>query len=182
MPREPDPSPAGVAPPDSAAASVVELAWALLDAYTRMKAASDRLTAAEGQSTPRLGVLREVAVHGPSTVAQIARQRGVARQGIQRLADELVDAGLARFTPNPAHQRSPLLALTRAGRDVTRRLLARQDAVARAIAPHLEPTSVRQAADVLRAFGELVSSVDLPGGMRGARRRPAPRLTGRVVR
>jgi DNA-binding MarR family transcriptional regulator len=88
-----------------------------------MKGVTDRLTAAEGQSTPRLSVLSEIARRGPLTVAQIAKARQVARQGVQRLADELAKNGLVGCVKHPAHRRSPLLPLTPAGRRLTARLL-----------------------------------------------------------
>jgi DNA-binding MarR family transcriptional regulator len=62
------------------------------------------------------GVLRSLAEEGPQTVPQLARARPVARQRIQKLADELVAAGLIEFVDNPAHRRSKLLRLTPAGR------------------------------------------------------------------
>jgi DNA-binding MarR family transcriptional regulator len=136
---------------------MVELAWTVLDVFVRMKAVSDRLTAAEGQSTPRLSVLREVALHGPMTVAQIARARRVARQGVQRLADELATDGLVSFARNPAHRRSPLLHLTPAGRRVTARLLARQNAIARDLAASFDAAEVRRTIAVLESLGERIT-------------------------
>jgi DNA-binding MarR family transcriptional regulator len=56
------------------------------------------------------------------TVPQIARRLGVTRQNTQRVASELVDAGLAEFTANPDHKTSPLLQLTPAGREALNRL------------------------------------------------------------
>jgi DNA-binding MarR family transcriptional regulator len=56
------------------------------------------------------GVLDE-----PHSVAEIARRMGMTRQGVQRVADQLVDRGLAEYRPNPAHRRAKLLACTEAG-------------------------------------------------------------------
>ena len=39
----------------------------------------------------------------------------MTRQGVQRVADHLVDRGLAEYRPNPAHRRAKLLACTNAG-------------------------------------------------------------------
>ena len=135
---------------------VVELSWTILDTFTRKRAAADRVTAEAGQSTPRFSVLREIAVQGPRSVADIARARRAARQGVQRLASELVADGLVVFAPNPRHRRSPLLELTSRGRRVTAQLIADQDAIARRIAPALDRKRVRTAIAVLREFGALV--------------------------
>ncbi|MEJ1107131.1 MULTISPECIES: MarR family winged helix-turn-helix transcriptional regulator [unclassified Kribbella] len=56
------------------------------------------------------GVLDE-----PRSVAEVGRIMGVSRQGVQRVADLLVDRGLAEYRPNPAHRRAKLLACTEAG-------------------------------------------------------------------
>jgi DNA-binding MarR family transcriptional regulator len=55
-------------------------------------------------------------VRGPNTVSGIARQMGLARQSVQRVADLLVSHGLAEYQSNPAHARAKLLATTDAGR------------------------------------------------------------------
>ena len=63
------------------------------------------------------GVLDE-----PRTVAEIGRRMGMTRQGVQRVADLLVDAGLAEYRANPAHRRAKLLACTEAGYWAIRRI------------------------------------------------------------
>lgn len=54
---------------------------------------------------------------GPQSVPDIARQRSVSRQHIQVSVNALVERGWAEARPNPAHRRSPLIALTSAGRE-----------------------------------------------------------------
>jgi DNA-binding MarR family transcriptional regulator len=61
------------------------------------------------------GMLRSLKLEGPQTVSQIARSRPVPRQSIQKLANEMIKAGLIEFVENPAHKRSKLLRLTPAG-------------------------------------------------------------------
>jgi DNA-binding MarR family transcriptional regulator len=56
------------------------------------------------------GVLDE-----PRSVADVGRIMGVSRQAVQRIADLLVERGLAEYRPNPAHRRAKLLACTEAG-------------------------------------------------------------------
>src|SRR4051795_2451251 len=51
----------------------------------------------------------------PRSVAGIARRMGMTRQGVQRVADLLVERGLAEYRPNPDHRRAKLLACTEAG-------------------------------------------------------------------
>ncbi|MEU9485466.1 MarR family transcriptional regulator [Streptomyces decoyicus] len=58
----------------------------------------------------------------PLPVAGIARAMGITRQSVQRIADLLVDRGLAEYRPNPAHRRAKLLAPTDEGRAAVARI------------------------------------------------------------
>jgi DNA-binding MarR family transcriptional regulator len=58
----------------------------------------------------------------PRSVAGIAREMGLARQSVQRIADLLAGRGLVEYRPNPAHQRAKLVAPTSAGWDAIRAL------------------------------------------------------------
>jgi DNA-binding MarR family transcriptional regulator len=79
----------------------------LMDIAQRLAHAGD-LTATEWRVLG--GVLDE-----PHSVAEIGRLMGMTRQGVQRVADQLVDRCLAEYRPNPAHRRAKLLACTQAG-------------------------------------------------------------------
>jgi DNA-binding MarR family transcriptional regulator len=88
-------------------ADVFELAGAL-------RSAGEELAAVAGQTQARWQLL-SVASEGDWTVAQAARRLGVSRQAVQRVADVLVDEGLARYEDNPRHRRSAHLRLTADG-------------------------------------------------------------------
>ena len=77
----------------------------LLEA-AQLMAANGGLTAAWWQVLG--GVLDQ-----PRTVAEVSRRMGVTRQGVLRVADLLVEHGLAEYRPNPAHRRAKLLGLHR---------------------------------------------------------------------
>ncbi len=59
---------------------------------------------------------------GPRSVAQIARDMGITRQSVQRIADLLVDKGFAVYRDNPAHRRAKLVDVTDAGLEAVRRI------------------------------------------------------------
>lgn len=110
-PREdwPDPPPcteAGAALTDAILATF-RLNGRLMDIAQHL-AEEGGLTATQWQVLG--GVLDE-----PHSVAEIGRLMGMTRQGVQRVADLLVDRGLAEYRLNPAHQRAKLLACTSAG-------------------------------------------------------------------
>ncbi|MCS4091798.1 MULTISPECIES: MarR family transcriptional regulator [unclassified Rhizobium] len=80
----------------------------------RLTTAGDELAKPAGQTSARWQVLAG-ARNGTHSVAQIARMLGVARQGVQRLADTLEDDGLISYVDNPQHQRAKLVQLTKEG-------------------------------------------------------------------
>jgi DNA-binding MarR family transcriptional regulator len=86
----------------------------VLEVAQRLGAAGE-LTAAWWQVLG--GVLDE-----PRSVADVGRRMGVSRQAVQRIADLLVERGLAEYRPNPAHRRAKLLACTEAGYWAIRRI------------------------------------------------------------
>jgi len=73
----------------------------------------------------------------PRSVADVAREIGVTRQSVQRVADVLVDRGLAEYQPNPAHRRAKLLTPTAAGRQAIRRIGPAHAAFAQRLADEL---------------------------------------------
>ena len=90
-----------------------------------LTAEGDRLAAPAGQTSARWKVLAAIE-DAPLSVAGIARVFGLARQSVQRIADVLVDEGLAAYDDNPSHQRAKLVRLTARGRAVLRRIQAAQ--------------------------------------------------------
>ena len=79
------------------------------------------LTAPMGQTQARWQVIGAVA-EATRTVPQIARRMGMTRQGVQRVADLLVDEEIVTLVRNPHHARSPLLRLTPKGRRLEQNL------------------------------------------------------------
>ena len=81
----------------------------------RSRDSSEGIARRHGQTTARWHVLSVLTDH-PATVPGIARRLGLARQSVQRVADDLIAAGCVKAVANPDHQRSPLLQLTAPGR------------------------------------------------------------------
>ncbi len=145
-----------IKPRSDAGQALAELAWTVFDVYFRLKEPADQLTAPHGQSPPRYALLRDLALRGPATVAQIARARATVRQAVQRLGDALTADGLTQYVENPAHQRSRLLRLTNRGWAVIQ-TIAEDEAVGfDALARGFSPSDLRIASRVLMAFKERV--------------------------
>ena len=81
-------------------------------------AAGDKLVAPFGLSSARWQVLGAVVrSDGLLTVSQIARETGVSRQAVQRIANTLVNDGMLELKENGKDKRASLIEATEAGRD-----------------------------------------------------------------
>lgn len=109
----------------------------LMDAAQRLAEAGG-LTAAWWQVLG--GVLDE-----PRTLAEIGRRMGMSRQGVRRVADLLVERGLAEYRPNPAHRRAHLMACTEAGYWAVRQISVQQHPWAARIGVEVGETALREA-------------------------------------
>jgi DNA-binding MarR family transcriptional regulator len=56
------------------------------------------------------------------TVPEVAKRYNVSRQHVQVTVNPLLEAGLLKQQPNPAHKRSPHIVLTAAGRKLFDRI------------------------------------------------------------
>lgn len=74
----------------------------------------------------------------PRTVPDIARSKSVTRQHIQLLVDELLGSDLVELRPNPAHLRSPLIALSRKGESLFASLRKRETPLIERLATGLD--------------------------------------------
>jgi DNA-binding MarR family transcriptional regulator len=95
-------------------AAIEELIEETRQLFHRLRATAEAMHGREGVTAGSRGVLMSLA-RGPQTVPTMARARPTSRQHIQALVNRLIEAGLVATAPNPAHRRSPLIALTRRG-------------------------------------------------------------------
>jgi DNA-binding MarR family transcriptional regulator len=93
----------------------------------------------------------------PLPVAGIARAMGITRQSVQRIADLLVERGLAEYRPNPAHRRAKLLAPTEEGHSAIKRINPGHEAFADRLA---EAFGEAELAEAVRALERLSAVLD----------------------
>ncbi len=87
---------------------------------------TDLLHQDEGITVGMRAVMEFLAMQGPHTVPEVARARGVTRQRIQILANELVENDFAVLLENPTHKRSAKLDLSQKGHAAMTRMAARE--------------------------------------------------------
>lgn len=122
--------------------------------YFPLRAAGDAMTARFGQTTAEWGLLRSLDEKGPMTVAALARSRPVARQWIQRLANQLEKQGLIEFVDNPEHKRAKLMRITPAGTKLLRRIGAAFDDWANEMKKDFDERAMQSAFATLRKLRE----------------------------
>ncbi|MCL6736241.1 MarR family winged helix-turn-helix transcriptional regulator [Streptomyces neyagawaensis] len=98
----------------------------------------------------------------PLPVSGVARAMGITRQSVQRVADLLVDRGLAAYVPNPAHRRAKLLTPTPAGRAAVEKIDPGHAALADRLAEALGEEGFAETVRVLEALSAALE--DLPAG------------------
>jgi len=125
----------------------------------RLLVAGDQLVGDIGLTSARWQVLGAIAMPDVSlSVAHTARNMGLSRQAVQRIANELVAEGLIEFRPNPHHARAKLLALTAKGKSAFDAAMKRQAPWARDLGRGLTDSELKTALSVLRKISENLDS------------------------
>jgi len=79
----------------------------------------DRVSFREGEDSPLLpasrSILKSLEAEGPRTVPVLAYGRASSRQNIQILVNRLERMGFVESRPNPAHEKSVLIRITKRG-------------------------------------------------------------------
>ena len=113
-----------------------------------MIAVGDALSGDLGMTSARWQVLGAIGKE-PKTVAAAARQMGLTRQNVQRIANSLVESGIADYVDNPNHRRAKLVALTKKGAALREQLGRRQAKWANETAASFKDGELAAAVDVL---------------------------------
>nr|WP_180218415.1 MarR family transcriptional regulator [Streptomyces albus] len=133
-----------------------ETALAVFRLNGQFLAASETLARPAGLTAAWWQVLGAV-LREPLPVSGIARAMGITRQSVQRIADLLVERGLAAYEPNPAHRRAKLLTPTEEGRSAVERVTPGHADLARRLCEQLggEEEFARVAAALHRLTGAM---------------------------
>jgi DNA-binding MarR family transcriptional regulator len=131
----------------------------------RLLVTGDALVADLGLTSARWQVLGAMVLSPlPLSVAQIARNMGLTRQAVQRLANEMRADGLVRFAPNPHHQRAKLVLLTATGKTAFAAVMKRQSAWATELGRGLHASQIKTAAGMLRTIRQRLDDRAENGG------------------
>lgn len=133
--------------------ALTELFIATFQFHGALVAAGDKFSAVVGLTTARWQVLGALSRAGrPETVSNVARFMGLARQSVQRTADELARLGLIAYEPNPHHKRAPLMQLTEKGEAAFRQISDMRTPWVNALASELDAEEVAVATRLLKTL------------------------------
>jgi DNA-binding MarR family transcriptional regulator len=119
----------------------------------RLLSAGDKLVAKLGLTSARWQVLGAIAYSPvPESVARLARNMGLHRQGVQRIVNELEKEGLVEFRPNPHHRRANLVVLTARGREIYEQADRLQKPWVNALSAGISAADITRAIRVIQSF------------------------------
>jgi DNA-binding MarR family transcriptional regulator len=150
-----------------AALAVDLLIREILFSFFRLNAIGERLFAGIGQTPGKVSLMRSLMEQGPQSVAQIARARPVARQAVQRMADELAAQALIEFVENPTHRRAKLARLTAKGKKLMTEAMAAELRLAGRLARNFGEREVEIARDVIQRLTGILTDQSLVRGLSG---------------
>jgi len=113
-----------------------------------------------GITASQRAVLEILQRTGPRTVPDMARTRNVSRQHVQKTVDGLSAQGLVGLQPNPAHKRSPIIALSARGKQLFATIGHREKTILEQLEASLEDADITGAVHVLKAFTEALRRLD----------------------
>ncbi|WP_405664185.1 MarR family winged helix-turn-helix transcriptional regulator [Streptomyces sp. NBC_01166] len=131
----------------------------------RFLSVAEELAGPAGLTAARWQVLGAVLTE-PLPVSGIARAMGITRQSVQRIADLLVDGGLAEYVPNPAHRRAKLLRPTEEGRTAVSRITPAHGEFAARLAEALGEEEFARTVQVLERLSDAMDTLSSPAGQR----------------
>jgi DNA-binding MarR family transcriptional regulator len=147
-------------PPRTEAGDLLtDLVLATFRLHARITEVAQELATSGGLTAAWWQVLGGV-LDQPRSVAEIGRRMGMTRQGVQRVADLLVDHGLAEYRPNPAHRRAKLLACTEAGHWSIRRIALVQRPWASRVGDEVGADELRDALAAMRHLVAVLEAAD----------------------
>lgn len=120
-------------------------------------ALGDEMGEPSGQTSARWRVLAAID-NEPLSVARIARAWWLTRQSVQRVADVLVDDGLATYEDNPNHRRAKLVRITPRGLRTLGEIRLRQRTWAESLGERIGEPELRETNGTLARLLEALTT------------------------
>ena len=146
------------------AAATGRLIYEILRLGGRLVQAGDSLVGDLGLTSARWQVLTAAAIHDkPQTVSEIARYLGLSRQSVQRVVNELEQAGFVSLAANPSHKRARLVVVEAKGNSALRMAEARRVPWTENLASSLRGGDIAAAEEMLAKLRRALDAQSVAG-------------------
>lgn len=146
--------------------ALYQVIWQTRRLFQRLATTGDNLHADLGLNASQRALLEFLEGREPQTVPDIARERGVSRQHVQVLVNQLLGLGLVQALENPAHRRSVLVERTEKGRKVFKSARKREAMGLTEMAARFDPGDLETTARTLAALERYLQSAEWAGVMK----------------
>ena len=145
------------------AASLYQLVWLSRPLHQQVEQAVESLLAETPLTVRMRAVLEALQEEGASSVPDVARALKIKRQYVQRMMNEVVEAGYVTPHENPRHKRSPQFALTETGEALIFDVRAREQKTMHAMATRFTEDEIATALKVTKAVLEQFTAHNAKG-------------------
>ena len=150
---------AGSTAPSATAHDVTELILRIFRVNARLLVAGDHLVGGLGLTSARWQMIGCIAAADrPRTVASLARELGVSRQAVQRIANDMSREKITAFCTNPKHKRAQLVVLTDRGQKLFEQALMLQRPWAARLATNLSKEQIQTSCEAMDALIDSLAS------------------------
>jgi DNA-binding MarR family transcriptional regulator len=132
-------------------------------AFNRLKAIAEALHADLEVNPSMRAVLQALVSKAPQTVPEIAKERGVSRQHVQKVMNALLERGLVRTEDNPDHKRSDFYSATPKGQGVFAEIQTRELEPMEKLSDALPEREVIAATQLLAQLNETIETITITG-------------------
>lgn len=138
-----------------------EIVWLIRRLFRAMGDLADHYLKDDELTAANRAVMEFLYPDEKLSVPAIASKYHVSRQHVQVTANQLLDSGLIRTVANPAHKRSPLLSLSKSGRDTFAEIRRNEAALVEKMFTELHQDDIEVTRRLLQSLLVRVESGDL---------------------
>ena len=131
------------------AQSMTQLIRQVRTCFNLLRTLAENLAADLDVNPSMRAIIQSLSESGPSTVPDLARERGTSRQHVQTVINALLDQGHVQRKDNPEHKRSPLYLLSPQGDAVYSEIQRRETAPMKDLTDAMEQADIAAASEVL---------------------------------
>lgn len=126
--------------------------------FQQQRTAGDALHGDSGITASQRAVLEFLSQYQPQTVPQMAREKSVSRQHIQKIVNQLLARRLVEQIDNPSHKRSRWIRMTRSGNRLFDSIKRREAKLLDVMEKKFTKKDLRTTAQTLQAIEEYLQA------------------------